>query len=509
MSRFQRPRFQRPPSITSGTTSHSPRHAIISSKPMIKTVAQLLSDLVRTEERVLSKHRITHGPTIGKMYEGLTRKVVDQSVPQDANISVVTGFVEGRDGTRSDEQDVMVVYGEGEVVPNTDSYIFPVDQVLVCIEVKKTLSKAALIEGFNNLNTLRGLSPQHRMDIGESVIHGFHQIAGRLAPPRSRLSEVPPLYQHVWHNLVLRRALPARVLLGYHGYKTEGGLRSGICDHIKALGASKAPFGPLHVPDATLNLHGSVVVNAAAPWWAPIIDDWWPLLMSNATTRPIEVLLEVIWTRFLQRGFTTAHVFGEDLDIEPWHRFLDARHQTDPLGWSYRELPFSAKLLKAEPPKSIEWKPPIVSQDAFILANILCKVDDLDLRELDWPQNALNPAVAELEKHSVIGRSFFDQNRIGLLTDQLICMITNKGDYVVGENSSGRLVRSLRKHGHIPGSDEAAVLAAVIKHTEGGIEAEGRLLPGDGIGWSGLVSDVFAAKATPTEPESDDKPPRN
>lgn len=462
---------------------------------MIKTVADLLTELVKAEERVLAKHRITHGPTIGRMYEGLTRKVVTSAIPDDLPMAVVTGFVEGSDGARSDEQDVMVVIGTGEQVPNTDSFIYPVDQVLCCIEVKKTLNKAQLVEGIKNLGTLRELPPHRPMAIMDSIVNGFQLITGRLAPDRADLPKVPPLYEQIYRHVSCRRVMPCRVLLGYSGYKTEGGLRAGIRDHISSFVQSGAPFGPLYLPDAILTLHASVAVNIASPWVATVEDgEWWPLLMSNTSLSPIEVLLEVIWTRLLQRGLTTAHVFGEDLAIEPWHRFIDAQHVTTPRpGWQYREYPFSNKVAKAADASGpAEWQPAIVSKDAFILAHLLARREQIDLTTLDWPQDILSQAVTELESHRIVGRSLLNEKVIGLLTTRLVCIVTPKGDNVVGDNVSGRVVRWLRNKGLLPAEDNM-VKALTIRKENGCLSGEALVLPGDGIGWSAILDDVFSA----------------
>jgi hypothetical protein len=108
---------------------------------MIKTVADLLHSLIERERSVLGKVSIPHGPTIGAMDEGLTRAALDRVIPlrDDATLSVAKGFARGADGALSRQLDCMLVAGEGERIPYSGDHIYPVEQVIAVVEVKKTI----------------------------------------------------------------------------------------------------------------------------------------------------------------------------------------------------------------------------------------------------------------------------------------------------------------------------------------------------------------------------------
>lgn len=76
---------------------------------MIKTIADLLRELMVKEAAKLDDETITHGPTIGSMYEGLARDILDRVIPGDLEVRVVDGFIEGVDGSLSPQLDAMVV----------------------------------------------------------------------------------------------------------------------------------------------------------------------------------------------------------------------------------------------------------------------------------------------------------------------------------------------------------------------------------------------------------------
>ena len=54
----------------------------------------------------------THAPTIGAMYEGLTRDILDRAIPASLDLRIVDGFIEGADGSLSPQMDAMLVTGK-------------------------------------------------------------------------------------------------------------------------------------------------------------------------------------------------------------------------------------------------------------------------------------------------------------------------------------------------------------------------------------------------------------
>lgn len=103
---------------------------------MIKEVADFLQALIREEQTKLDGYTLQHRPTIGKMYEGLTSEILKKSIPASLNLRVVNGFIQFGHDELSGEMDCMLVQGEGEQIPYTDSYKWHIDNVLAVIEVK-------------------------------------------------------------------------------------------------------------------------------------------------------------------------------------------------------------------------------------------------------------------------------------------------------------------------------------------------------------------------------------
>lgn len=226
---------------------------------MIKTVGDLLHALMLKERNLLAQQQVQHPPTIGAMYEGLTQDLIRLALPVASPLSVVSGFAVGADGTRSRQLDCMVVFGDGRQIPYTNTFEYPIDQVVAVIEVKKSLYKDEFEDCFQNLQSLR--LKGHRS--GPVRAHGqtaFETISGHALP--DNVNDVQdPILRQLLHQLMLEANSPARIVLGYEGYKTAKALRQGLSNHLATL-QGKYGAGPSSLPDLILNPNAAVVVGS-------------------------------------------------------------------------------------------------------------------------------------------------------------------------------------------------------------------------------------------------------
>lgn len=110
-------------------------------------------------------------------------------IPEDLGLRVVSGFVEGHDGTLSGQIDCMLVCGTGTPVHQTPLFKWPIRQVIALFEVKKNLFSTQLEEAHHHLNSVldmyiaftRSLGPEVRLN-PEPALHAFGQIVGHRAP---------------------------------------------------------------------------------------------------------------------------------------------------------------------------------------------------------------------------------------------------------------------------------------------------------------------------------------
>jgi len=410
---------------------------------VIKSVASLLEAVLDREQKVLDASDIKHPPTIGDMYEGLTRSTLDLVIPPDADLRVSHGFVRDEEGKTSKQIDCMIVVGKGEPVPHTDAEVCDLDSVLAVIEVKKSLHSEKLAEGYDNLLSVMGLknaeAPEH---LYESVRRRFQAITR--SPLADVIAAMPPQEQQLYHLLVVEMARPVRVLLGYHGFKSEKTFRRGVLGYLESI-VGKQGYGPMSLPHLVMNRAFAVGKGNGMPWLGVWDDEsYWPILSTTGGRSTAHLLLDVLWGRLCDRGIVGSTVFGDDRDVEAWNRLVDARFDESGRGWNYH-------LWDAEPvsPASIEqdrrWVPHKVTQSQVVTLLLMGRRGEL-VPEDDVPpdeREAVVQGLHELREMGLVGESF---ERPGVwihLTDRCDVVFTPEGESFAAENNTGRLHRWL------------------------------------------------------------------
>ncbi|WP_406227520.1 DUF6602 domain-containing protein [Pseudomonas siliginis] len=102
----------------------------------LKLLADVLKAIIDREKEILNEHEVKHGPTIGDMYEGLTKSILERLNLPALGLKIVSGFMRAGENL-SGQIDCMIVMGEGEKIKYLDRYIYPARQVLAVIEIKK------------------------------------------------------------------------------------------------------------------------------------------------------------------------------------------------------------------------------------------------------------------------------------------------------------------------------------------------------------------------------------
>ena len=192
---------------------------------MIRTVSEFLDRLREKEHEQLKNQDITHRPTIGDMYEGLTQDLLDRAFPPSSGIDVVGGFITDGSGTLSEELDCMVVTGSGEQIPHTNKKKFFIDEVVAVIQVKKNVFSRDLRSGYTNLASVTKFD--HSQGKRATLLQdAFQGITRCTLPERTELDSLSWELQMIYHTLVMELIYPARIILGYGGFKSLSSLRN-------------------------------------------------------------------------------------------------------------------------------------------------------------------------------------------------------------------------------------------------------------------------------------------
>ncbi len=420
---------------------------------MIRTVGDLLHALRENEEqRIRSFMPIPHAPTIGAMYEGTTKQLLDMAIFEGLGLFVSSGFIKNSRDEVSKQIDCMITVGTGTQIPNTDNHMFEISDVIAIFEVKKTLYGRELEDAIDWSRDFqrRIMEPpsSQRIDLLRDAWRG---ITGRELPERS-VSLLPYHLEMIYHALVMEFSSPLRVFMGYEGYANEHAFRKGLINYLSRLMESGKQDlgGPMSLPDIIICKNASIFKLNGMPYPGPIREDGsWPYMGSRGID-PLHVLLEFLWTRLSYKFELSSSIFGEDLEREGVNTLLmmKAMKQGDRQGWAYEYIETSEEKLN-EGSLDEPWEPIEVSDiEGFVLLTLGKKQtiqgNDPDFVSFITSRGAdPNDVIKSLCKKGLI---YHQECTIGYLTDECVVIFLPDGRAVAGENKSGRMRRWMLKH---------------------------------------------------------------
>lgn len=336
---------------------------------MIEKVSDILSSFLEIEKEKLRGFDMPHMPTLGAAYEEITKQGIDNEyiIPKDLNLNMVSGFISLGSRVLPQQIDAMLVHGNGVRYGLTNSYYYPVEQVLCIFEVKKTLNKPDLVDAFDHLREIRkeysnyfeeklsagGFEPS----IAKARKH-FSELTGKSAPERyldiHYLSKADGI---LFYTLVQEVLAPVSIIHGYGGYKTESGLRNAFLDCISDKGKiNRTGLGVSSLPNLITSNNFSLVKANGMPFLGQTYKREWAVLLSTRYN-PVRMMLEIIWSK-ISVFMNQKMPWGDDLlqeTVTPLMLAIPRENETS-AGWEYIPLRYTEDMLAGrcvmEP-----WKP--------------------------------------------------------------------------------------------------------------------------------------------------------
>ncbi|WP_322864798.1 DUF6602 domain-containing protein (plasmid) [Aquicoccus sp. G2-2] len=267
---------------------------------MITSFAEFLEQLQDREAKVLAGEAVKHAPTIGDMYEGLTRELIERAIPRELNLQLVDGFVHGVDGKYSHQTDAMLVKGtRGRKIPKTEMWEWPIEDVLAVFEVKKNLYAKDLADGIEKMRTISiqqkaFLGSENRpVQMGPSN-RAFARLLSRF-PEHGELADLGSTSGEILRTIAHEQLAPVRVLFGYNGYGDEHGLRAAFLDALESVPDGIAGLAVL--PNLIVCRKNAIVKLNGHPYIAPDLENGEWHIFGSTREAPMVVLLELLWTR--------------------------------------------------------------------------------------------------------------------------------------------------------------------------------------------------------------------
>jgi hypothetical protein len=415
---------------------------------MIITVADFLNSLMNKEKELIKEYEIVgHAPTIGDMYEGLTKSLLNRALFKELDIRIASGKIRNEEGDFSNEVDCMIVEGPGDPIPYTDKFIYDVSQVIAVLEIKKNLYKDDLIDSYNKMHKIYKIGDPKLASL-KGVRDAFRHIVKKELPNYEDIESLPFHEQMIYHSLLIEETLPVRIIFGYYGYKSEYALREAFVKFLSDKSGNKG-FSPLIFPDLVVCGNSSLVKLDAMPYIGFLDNnDFWNFYGSSIDN-PLLLLLEIIWTRLSYKYNIDSKIFGEDLDFETFHPYLAGKAQKlsdGTMGWEFKYHFIEKKNLEHDPIR-FEWEPAELNEAEWFIINWLCINETLNVNERgfkEWltAQGVTLESIVESLKEKNL--AYFQNNQFSLLTDQCQVVAVN-GKWYAAENKAGRLTNWVKK----------------------------------------------------------------
>lgn len=340
----------------------------------------------------------------------------------------------------------MVVTGEGQEVPYTNKRLYLIDDVVAVVQVKKNLYSSDLRSGYSNLASVTQFDPTRDRRI-VLLQDAFQTTTRRPLPNREDLDKLPYEVQLIYQTLVMELVFPARIIFGYNGFKSQTALRKSFVDFLSAQMSSVPArgFGVPSIPSLICCGNHCLVKSNGMPFCSPIEDDgFWPVICSTSWN-PLELLLQVVWTRLVYDRKLPASLFDDDVFLQPMTRFIDARpaRTGDVGGWMYRVANAPHEVIDA-PQTPSRWQPVVINQTQFAIMNRLCGEGNVDIADSSFAifvksgGYTVDAFVESLNKSGLAAR---DGNKLVLLTRGCTCAILPDGRFVAGENIADQFTR--------------------------------------------------------------------
>jgi len=419
---------------------------------MIRTVGELLEELVKFERENLARQSalVEHPTIIGDMYEGLTREVTGRALLEGLDLRVVRGKLKNSKGEMSRQIDCMVVSGDGERIPYTEHWIYPVERAVAVIEVKKNLWGAGLADSVDLLADLQRRICEPKAMPQHLFRDAWRGIRGTELPEREQLSTLSMQDQLLFHFLLAEANLPLRVVFGFEGYNSEASLRKGLTDLLRSrIEAGQVQgIGPLALPNLIIARSASLLKLTGMPYQGPFFPETSSFgVYGSQGSNPLNAFLEMLWTRFHYYMDVSADIFGVDLDREQVHLLLRVHPiaNEENLGWKYEIFDATEEELITENSTS-PWEPAILSNVAFTVVNLLCNEEEVRLDDPEFSAFLAKRGSSQSAVVDELARSrlaYVENGAFRLLTDQCACAIVPGVGFVAGENATGRFSRWL------------------------------------------------------------------
>ena len=408
---------------------------------MINTIKDLLESLrLQGINEISAFLDIKHGPTIGDMYEGLTKEMMDKAIFKNLDLKVCSSFIFNGENELSKQIDCMIVVGDGIKIPYSQDYKYCINQVIAVIEVKKDLFGKEMDSAYKNLLSVSKIIKQeHDMTI-DIIEQAYENVTGAKLPERQKIDKLTEAEQYLYHAIVVESYMPIRITFGYGGFSTEKSLRDAFIEYMSKNLKVKG-YGVTSIPSLIIANERTIIKTNGIPFAISSENqksgEW--LVLGSANRAPIFFLLYLIWTRlyYLFPDLPEEIFDNTEIPINPLMKAKGGK-----TGWEYTFIDVELEDSNEELRKPLE---------ITLMSNALLKMiekgysitvdDKCMIEECKKNGEDYNKVIEDLLYKRII---YVDNNVVGILPETWMTVIYN-GKYFFGDNFNNRMIQWYNK----------------------------------------------------------------
>lgn len=360
---------------------------------MIRDVADLLKVFFEFEKQKVESFEMPHMPTLGEAYEEITIQGLNKKyiLPNLYDLKIVKGFIKVGEKQLPQQIDCMLVFGEGVQYGLTDQYFYELSNVLAIFEVKKNLSKEALLDALTHLNELKIEffdSLDEKIENGEiSVDFSFFSkhlsyLIGYRLESIADLKRISTKHKMIAYMLLVEMMMPLTIIHGYEGYKRVGDLRNSVKSVIDMLDEANSNRGVriLDFPTLITTNNLGLMKTVATPYWCnftkPNGFKNWGYMCTYKNNSSL-VLLEMIWAK-IGMQLNINFPYGDDLINESLFPFFVIEEMRE--HWTARFIDYNDKrFIDFKNKDAFEFQPIEVSERLADLFNLITMIGGVQI----------------------------------------------------------------------------------------------------------------------------------
>ena len=385
---------------------------------------------------------VTHPGMRGDMFEGITTKIINNTIGKVPLIHVCEGLVKNnRTGQISKQMDLIIYINDCVDIPNSTSKIVSIDNVIAIIEVKKSFHKAEFLDFYKKQLSVKDLVDEHTPLDKELFIQLKTSIFGRSTWNGDKENARSTLERYLYHTLLLENQAPLRICFGYEGITKEETLRENLLEILNEINDNdKKHIGANYLPSLVISEDNCLVKMIGFPFCCQYSEPF--QIMSSYKGDTLRVLLTMLISKIESKTDIRFKFESDDFSKFKFNDFLSFTLNDEGNVTIYYPCKLTISESNLNKSKMEKWAPVEITDYENLVVSILCKLSYeknpiLTTNDEIFQGHNLQAELSNLIKNGFI---YIYNENVELISTECQVVIWD-GKFYIGENVAGQMTQ--------------------------------------------------------------------